>query len=265
MFCRCMIQWQYSRCCALLLCAVLVGLGGTFLACRIRYHGAYWAYVSLMNLSEGLRQVNEEHGHLPLASAEDPTHGVLTSWRVRIYQAKVRPALRTRGHSEDVLHSTDYRVDKPWNDPQNALHQDAGRWLFNYTRNDTGPAGQHAGAAGVYTTYYKAIKGRDTAFDNGKLTTLQELPDDLILVVRVEHSDTHWMEPGDIDVRELRPTEATRRLLLGDSGYVVLFADGEGWVLSPDTPLSHLCVFFTIAGANQHRRRELLRPYRVFP
>jgi len=53
--------------------------------------------------------------------------------------------------------------------------------------------------------------------------------------------------------------------LLGKDGYVVLFANGEGWVLSGETPISDLCKFFTIKGATQSDRDQILGPYRVLP
>jgi hypothetical protein len=73
------------------------------------------------------------------------------------------------------------------------------------------------------------------------------------------------MEPGDLRIDELAPSEETKRQLLCKDGYVVLFADGERWVLSRETPISDLCKFFTIPGANQFDRERVLGPYRILP
>ena len=45
----------------------------------------------------------------------------------------------------------------------------------------------------------------------------------------------------------------------------MLFADGEAWVLSDELPISNLCKFFTLSGAQQFNRDQLLGPYRVLP
>jgi hypothetical protein len=42
-----------------------------------------------------------------------------------------------------------------------------------------------------------------------------------------------------------------------------LFADGEVWALSPDTPMTALHPFLTITGAKNADRDELLAPYQV--
>lgn len=159
----------------------------------------------------------------------------------------------------------DYDRGKTWNDRENLRLEGSGAWLFRYTPVDACPPGQSMGKAGIYTTYYKAITGPGTAFDTATPPSLKQLPNDVILVVRVEQSDTHWMEPGDLNVKQLTPSEETKRLLLGKDGYVVLFADGEGWLLSAETPISDLCKFFTVAGAKQCDRDQVLGPYRVLP
>jgi len=73
------------------------------------------------------------------------------------------------------------------------------------------------------------------------------------------------MEPGDLSIDQLTPSDETRRLLLCDDGYVVLFADGKRWVLSGGLPVPDLCKFLTLSGAKQFNRDQLLGPYRVLP
>lgn len=149
---------------------------------------------------------------------------------------------------------------KPWNAPDNLRLEGVGFSLFApYVRH------QKTSARGIYATYYKAITGPGTAFDTDKPPSLKGLPADLILILQVQESDTHWMEPGDLRIDQLAPVEETRRLLLGIGGYVVLFADGERWVLSCETPISELCKFFTIGEATESNREELLAPYRLLP
>jgi hypothetical protein len=203
-----------------------------------------------------LRRYDEANGHLPPATALDAETGQPRSWRIEVYQRRLA-ALRNPNEADA------YDPSRPWNDPQNLRLEGRGASYFRYTPIDAGPPGQDPGKAWIYTTYYKAITGPGTAFDPSKLLPLSELPNDLILVVRVEQSDTHWMEPGDLNIEQLAPSEDTKRLLSGKNGYGVLFADGRNWVLSRNTPLSDLCRFFTIAGAEEFDRDKILRRYCV--
>ncbi len=222
-------------------------------------HGAYITSGLLHNVYEGLRYYDEANGHLPAATSTDAESGNPISWRIEVYQSWVRLGHITAPPTNGNV-SIDYNRHKPWNDPSNLRLQGLGFWLFApHTRH------QKTSTSGVYATYYKAIIGPGTAFDAGTPPSLKQLPKDLILILQVEHSDTHWMEPGDLRIDQLAPSEETTRLLLGSDGYAVLFADGEKWVLSSKTPISDLCKFFTLAGAKQFDRDQILGPYRVLP
>jgi hypothetical protein len=215
-------------------------------------HESHLAYASLVNIRSGLWSYERLHGHLPPAAAADAESGEVSSWRIEVQRQLAKPD----GHLYDVT--------KAWNDPSNLQLQGQGAWLFRYTQTDVDAERSNA-KYGRYTTYFKAITGRGTAFDSSTPASLGQLPKDVILVVRVEKSDTHWMEPDDLKIEQLAPSQETERLLLGKEGYVVLFADGEGWVLSSRTPISDLCKFFTIEGAKQSDREQVLGPYRVLP
>ena len=175
------------------------------------------------------------------------------SWRVAI----VAQESAWRG---DAVNSFKYDRTKPWNDPANLQLQSRGTRLFGYAQAKVHHDEWRA-EYGRYTTYFKTVTGRDTAFDSGRVS-LGDLPDSLILVARVERSDTHWMAPGDINVQQLLASDETKELLLGRAGYVVLFVDGP-WVLSKKTPLEDICKFFTVTGAMTHDRQQLLGRYRV--
>jgi hypothetical protein len=76
------------------------------------------------------------------------------------------------------------------------------------------------------------------------------------------------MEPGDLDVEELLRVPDPQSLLaspVGKDGYAVLFADGEKWVLSSELPWYDLYKFFTLTGASQYDREQVLGRYRVRP
>lgn len=55
--------------------------------------------------------------------------------------------------------SADYERNKAWNDPENLRLQDLGVSIFEYVPR------RERSIASDYSTYFKAITGRDTAFD----------------------------------------------------------------------------------------------------
>ena len=227
-------------------------------------HGAYLARGSLHNLYTGLQEYNEKNGHLPPATAIDEESGERSSWRTEVYQSSVRLGF-IEPPKKEGNDSIEYDYHKAWNDPENLRLQDLGGWLFNYTQTDFAPDRQSGKYGLGRKTFYKAITGNGTAFDDATRQSLKQLPCDLILIVRVERSDTHWLEPGDLKIAQLASAEQSKRLLLGEDGYIVLFADGEGWVLSGRLAYSDLCKFFTIEGAKKYNREDLLTPFRILP
>jgi hypothetical protein len=241
------------------LCWLVVWVGGL----PGPYHGVYLTFGSLHNIHEGLRAYNDSNGHLPPATATDAESGKSCSWRIEVYQSFVHLGFIAPPKT-NPNEPIEFDRHKAWNDPDNLRLQGLGAHLFRYTQVDA-DSERSKGKYGYYTTYYKAITGPDTAFDPTLLRNLAQLPKNLVLVVRVERSDTHWMEPGDLSVKDLDPLEETKQLLLGGDGYAALFADGEGWVLSGETPISDLCRFFTVAGAKRFNREEILGRYRVLP
>jgi hypothetical protein len=111
-----------------------------------------------------------------------------------------------------------------------------------------------------------AIAGPSAAFQSTMDPDAPPLPSDVVLLMEIANSKTHWMQPGDYDVTKL--LAATGRLgdtvkgLLPDCIHV-LFADGEVWALSPDTPIDAVKPFFTLTSAKAASREESLSKYRV--
>lgn len=222
-------------------------------------HGAYIVVSHLTNIGARLRSYNDLRGHLPAATATDTKSGERSSWRIEVYESFVRDEAVTRASGNTNV-SSDYDRHRAWNDPGNLRIQDRGAWYFRDASVSSSPPG-----ANDHATSYKAITGPDTAFGTVAPRSLKDLPGSLILVVRVEESSTHWMQPDDLNVEKLAPSQATKQLLLGKQGYAMLFADGKVWVLSVETPISDLCKFFTLTGAKNANRDQLLGRYRVLP
>ena len=220
------------------------------------HHHDYAAFASLHNIREGLRCYIDSHDYLPPASGIDPESGNFISWRIRVFESFVQ-----NGHiappDGDENSSVQYDPHKAWNAPENLRLQDPGARLFQYSQLDA----QHG--ASPYLTFCKAITGPGAAFAPDAQRIFHDLPGDLVLIVRVEHSSCHWMQPGDLTIEELAKQTEGERLLSGDNGYAVSFADGEIWLLSRTLPYSELSKFFTIEGAEQSDRNHILGPYRV--
>lgn len=246
----------HRRLLLLLMVGVVGSVGVLFLLLWIQglpglRHDAYLATANVQNIYSRLRYYDHVKGALPLAT--DMVSGNPVSWRVAI-------VVQESAWRNDAADSFEYDRTKPWNDPANLQLQSRGTLLFGYAQVEVHHDEWRA-EHGAYTTYFKAVTGRDTAFDTGRVS-LGRLPASLILVLRIERSDTHWMAPGDLDVDQLVASDETKQLLLGKAGYVVLFVDGP-WVLSKNTPMEDLCKFFTVTGAITYDRQQLLGRYRI--
>lgn len=120
-------------------------------------------------------------------------------------------------------------------------------------------------------TNIHAIAGIDTAFEHHNYPgfstrKFDEIPGWLILFMEMSQSKVHWMQPGDYEVDELLVANGhlvdTVRGVLSDRIHV-MFANGEVWALSPETPMTAIYPFLTITSAKTANREELLAPYRV--
>ena len=214
-----------------------------------RYRDRRWSRTRLGHIWRGLRAYDEEYGRLPPATDANGGAAKAKSWRVSVYES-----LLHIGYFAASDPSLSYDHTRHWNDPMNLQLEKRG-WLFQRPHREIDERNM---------TFYKAVTGPGTAFDCAKTASLDELPSELILVVRVESSATHWMQPGDLAISDLAPSDETKQLLAGKTGYAVLFADGEAWTLSADLPIPNLCTFLTIDGAIRHCRDQMLGPYRVF-
>jgi len=184
-------------------------------------------------------------GSLPKAVTCDATGTPCFSWRaelLRFTESIRRPPPTTKSRQP---------ITEPWwkelpKDIASKRHAD-----YCFSRNQDEPPA-------CLDTHIWAVTGGDTAFDDDKQHSLAELPYDLIILIEVAHSDTHWMAPGDLDVNDVPEsiTEGT-----DGEGVVVAFADAEAWFLSHDVPIADLRKFFTIEGAKRYDREKVLGPY----
>jgi hypothetical protein len=195
-------------------------------------------YNDMLQIGIGLTNFADVYKRLPPAVRTDDLGRPLSSWR-----SQLAPFLEAM--------MLGYDIDCAWDDPVNRHY--AARPHRCYCLLDAADGRQRT------DTNVMAITGPDTPFD-GHGRPFKDLDADTILVVEVAHSDTHWAEPGDLDIDDV--PESLCQGLDGD-GLHVLFADGRVWFLRHDVPLAELREFFTIDGAKRHDREQVLGPYAV--
>jgi hypothetical protein len=236
---------------AILVCAPLLwGFGLWREGLRARHSDYYYSVTSqLFHIYLGLQLYEHRDGHLPPATAPDPATGHPVSWRIEVFEETLQD-LRVG----DVF----YDREQVWHHSSNLRLQDNSAYYLLFSYSPTTSSGRFA-------THYKAITGTGTAFDPERRRSLRDLPGDLVLVVWVANSETHWMEPGDLPIEELLTCEDPCECLIGPLGCGVLFADGARWMLSPRLPFVELRKFFTIEDAAQNDRDKVLAPYRIRP
>ena len=114
------------------------------------------------------------------------------------------------------------------------------------------------------TTNILAISGKGTLFDKDAVHGLELIPENLIVLVEVS-SHIHWLEPGDINIDDLKNNRSSQRYQLGlkadKRGFYVCFADCQVFYLKKNTPLELLGKLGTIDGAKSHDREVLLKEY----
>jgi hypothetical protein len=208
--------------------------------------------VAMDSVALGLWNYESTRDQLPPPTTVSPSGQALGSWRFAIV-----PYITQR----PINGSIPWDPNQPWNAP---VHRPLAKWMAEWYCWD-GLIRPKRNSPSKLTGVF-AITGAGTAFDAAENTRLIDCGKNVILLMEVADSKTHWMQPGDYDVTKL--LAATGHL--GDHvnsilphRIHVLFADGEVWTLSDETPMAAFKPFLTIAQAKTHDRDKLLGPYRV--
>ncbi|CAL1151130.1 unnamed protein product [Cladocopium goreaui] len=145
-----------------------------------------------------------------------------------------------------------------WDDSGNAAFDDWSNRRFFHLLPEG--AGEHP------KPHVVAVAGEDTAFEYlwRRAKEKIEVHGEAILLMDVADFDHHWMSPHDITVAELlgdgdQPGKLPTPVL--KEGRLVVFADGETWLLSNNTPEENLLKFVTVASAERHDREKELGGY----
>lgn len=151
-------------------------------------------YNNLRKIGQAIHNYHTVCGCFPPAYIADENGEPMHSWRVLIL-----PFL-----DEGPLYDR-YDFDQPWNGPDNRrlLREvvDAYRCPSDHAEDETRPASTE--------TSYVAVMGDGTVWPGAELRSFADVTDgaeNTILLVEIEDSGIHWMEPRDLHIRQMAPT-----------------------------------------------------------
>jgi hypothetical protein len=224
--------------------AALLSLFAAYQRDHQRAYRAYGHINHLKELSLALINYEQRYERFPPSTFVNDAGTPVCSWRPKILEYGIT--------------SWRYNDTFAWNAPENVPMGPA--FCHYLVWDDDALAGNELDINAV------GITGPDAAFDAARTSRL-EIGDparDLIILIEVRNSGIHWMEPGDLDYRELIARERSGKLTLGvmDGSFCVAFVNGRVLRLRSDTPRELLLKFMTVDGANAHDAEELFEPYR---
>jgi prepilin-type processing-associated H-X9-DG protein len=195
-----------------------------------------------------LQNYDDVHQEFPPRYFVDPLGKRLSSWRFALGEFYDE---QYRGHGPGI--------DEHWQ--QITAKGGDANWLFSGNWDSAMTSFVAVAGPDTAFTSIATVQGQGIALDRPNLS-LHQLPHDLILMVEVRDSGIHWMEPRDPELQTMTPginTDPVRGISSPHPGGAhVLFADGTVWFLHNDAPFEHVRKFFTVPGAKQHDRGELL-------
>lgn len=198
----------------------------------------------------------DTHRRLPDPVRRGDSGRPLHSWRLTILPYDENPATITP--TAGIMR---WPIGKPWSAKESLSCREL-RAAYCYE--------DLSGRELRHCTSVFALTGPGTAFGDGEAQSprsLDGLDSDTVLCVEVRNSECHWMAPGDFDIRDMPNTINARD---GDgissryeAGFHVLFADGSVWFISRAVPFEMLSRFFTVDGAKNFDRNQVLGVYRL--
>lgn len=196
-------------------------------------------YNNLRQIAIALQMYHDEYRSLPPAYVADAGGKPIHSWRVLLL-----PFLEC-----EPLYKQ-YRFDEPWDGPNNRKLHD--RYLEVYTCPE-----QFRGAPrdAARDTSYVVVVGPQTAFPGDRSVSFGDIRDgttNTVLVVEINNSGIHWMEPRDLHVTQMNPRinpprgQGISSLHKGYAGAAL--ADGGVKTLSEQLSASEVAGSLTIDG-----------------
>jgi prepilin-type processing-associated H-X9-DG protein len=191
---------------------------------------------NLRRIGVAMQAYHEEHGTFPPAYIADENGRPMHSWRVLILPYLDLQALYDQ-----------YDLEEPWDGPNNILLADLMLEAYRCP-SDVSTVGQ-------FDTSYAMIVGPGTISDGPTGTKSSEIrdgPSNTIMVVEVAGAGIHWMEPRDLNAKEISfgVNEDLGDGIQSDHAGVanVLFCDGSVRSLSNSAEPKTVQATCTIAG-----------------
>jgi len=193
------------------------------------------AYRNLKRIGWAMHNYEQKYGCFPPAYVADKDGKPMHSWRVLVLP--FMEADSAKG----------YRLDEPWDSPNNRKVAEAAAKLFQY------PLASHA--KGDLTTDYMMVVGPHTISDGPHSRKAKEITDglaDTIMVVEVADSGVPWNKPIDLqfDLMNFR-INSTKRMCIGGNDprmAEIVFCDGSLYSLSEGANPELVKAMLTIDG-----------------
>ncbi|MEX0610954.1 MAG: DUF1559 domain-containing protein [Pirellulales bacterium] len=189
----------------------------------------------LRHIGFALQEYHDAYGSFPPAYLADAGGKPMHSWRVLIL-----PYLENRR-----LYAQ-YNFNEPWDGPNNRLLANQISDVFRCPSDNPAKPDE---------TSYVAVVGPRTIWPGAESTVFGDIPDGAtktVLVVEVENSGIHWMEPRDLDISALKPAARPGRKNPIASGHPggpqAVMADASLRTLSKSMRRDTLEAFFTRDG-----------------
>ena len=170
-----------------------------------------------------------KNGHFPPSYIADENGRPMHSWRVLLLPHMEQQALYDR-----------YRMDEPWDGPNNSkLHDE----IVSVYRCPNSSSGEHC-------TDYVLITGEGTAFENDQPIAVGAITDgssNTIMITEISGSNIHWMKPQDISLDQFLGLEKTATTPNHKNTRNVALFDGSTHAIGMDVNVEELKKLVMIA------------------
>ena len=203
----------------------------------------------LKTLASAMQQYHDDYGRLPPPVVYDSNGKPIQSWRALLIpylEGKGSSAAKSSaqgrlGYMPGQTSMAGYRLDESWDSNHNSQYHSVNFPAFQLPGEGLTASLNHTG--------FMVIVGVDSLFvDNNLGKPLQSATDGLsstLLIVQVEESGVHWLEPVDLDASKMSYVingefPGTGLSDEANTGAWVLTADGEPKFLPNSTSSSQL-------------------------
>lgn len=210
-------------------------------------HAAMWGgcKCAINELSFMLRGYHNRHGHFPPAYLADENGKPMHSWRVLILYDDLL--------NNDFIKSYDF--NEPWDGPNNRKLADPIPHCYACPLDEK---------RRPHDTSYLMLTGPGTFCQNDETRSLKDCVDNsetTAIVVEMAESGVHWMEPRDLDIREMsfKVNDYSKPSIRGNLEFEPCIVIAGGWIatVAPKTPEATIKALTTIAGGEKVKQDRM--------